>query len=452
EKKLGRVTHRGSADGAQLPGSQRAQRVVEGLILQSAVRAERALSLVRLSLVLAVAARFIWLDELHSPDGLRRATLELPVLMVSILCSVWFVFWTRRPTTAAPGLLLGSVLLDAGIACLTLLPGVLSPWATYQGLLRIPDVAVLPVLCLATGLRMSAACSILGALVHGASFAALVLADMHMNAARIAYESHEAGLYFAYLCAASLLGLVVTVRGKALARAAALQSMRADRARGGLTRALQNQHDAGSLLSAALIHADLIQRGTHDGDASLHGSAVAMKQNLEALSKFVSSQRDQAYLGLAASDAMDGVSVAEVAHVLIGALRPRFPGIAFSFAEDQAATCVRIVGGARGLERVLLNLLINAAEGDGTHGALRVQIHAEQRATRVRLSISDDGPGFPAHVLQSRSERFVSTKQSGSGLGLTLIESVIHASGGSFVLCNHGAGARVTVDLLAAID
>jgi signal transduction histidine kinase len=73
---------------------------------------------------------------------------------------------------------------------------------------------------------------------------------------------------------------------------------------------------------------------------------------------------------------------------------------------------------ADALVRVLTNLFRNALEAaPGVH----VTVHAQVRLGRLELTVHDDGPGIPAEPRPPASmEPFLSTKERGTGLGLSL--------------------------------
>jgi nitrogen fixation/metabolism regulation signal transduction histidine kinase len=65
----------------------------------------------------------------------------------------------------------------------------------------------------------------------------------------------------------------------------------------------------------------------------------------------------------------------------------------------------------------------------------------------VRLSVEDNGPGFPANILRRAFEPYVTTKPRGTGLGLAMVKKIVDEHDASIDLTNRlgGAGATVTV-------
>jgi two-component system sensor histidine kinase FlrB len=52
----------------------------------------------------------------------------------------------------------------------------------------------------------------------------------------------------------------------------------------------------------------------------------------------------------------------------------------------------------------------------------------------IKLCVEDDGPGIAGELLESVRDVFVTTKAQGTGLGLSVVDSVAQRHGGSFVL------------------
>jgi two-component system sensor kinase FixL len=91
----------------------------------------------------------------------------------------------------------------------------------------------------------------------------------------------------------------------------------------------------------------------------------------------------------------------------------------------------RVLGDSLQLQQVLLHLIINACDAMDAippeHRRLRLDTFANDG--RVRVSVSDTGPGLPAN-LDAMFEPFVTTKHQRLGLGLSICRSIVAAHSG----------------------
>ena len=93
------------------------------------------------------------------------------------------------------------------------------------------------------------------------------------------------------------------------------------------------------------------------------------------------------------------------------------------------------------LRQVLLNLFLNALEASPVGGSVRVELAAGPGA--VELRVADEGPGPPEGLGERIFEPFVSTKETGVGLGLSICRRVVEAHGGTLTAARGPAGGAV---------
>jgi signal transduction histidine kinase len=76
------------------------------------------------------------------------------------------------------------------------------------------------------------------------------------------------------------------------------------------------------------------------------------------------------------------------------------------------------------IRQLLLNLVRNSIEAMPNGGNLAIKTSLDNNI--VTLSISDQGSGIPAHVLDKLGTPFITTKNTGTGLGLPICYQIAH--------------------------
>ena len=112
---------------------------------------------------------------------------------------------------------------------------------------------------------------------------------------------------------------------------------------------------------------------------------------------------------------------------------------------DYAPALPNVMADEEFCDVVFTNLLLNACEALGDAGGdLKIRIHAIGRGDHndVVVEIEDSGPGIPAELRENIFNPFVTTKQSGVGLGLAIVTKIVDLHGGTVALISErGKGA-----------
>jgi len=88
-----------------------------------------------------------------------------------------------------------------------------------------------------------------------------------------------------------------------------------------------------------------------------------------------------------------------------------------------------VYGIAGAWERVFANLFTNAARENPAGGVITVE--GRRVADGVEIAVRDDGAGIPEDLLDRIFEAGVSSRESGTGLGLHIVRSIVEGFGGT---------------------
>lgn len=117
-------------------------------------------------------------------------------------------------------------------------------------------------------------------------------------------------------------------------------------------------------------------------------------------------------------------------------------------AESPIVTASRIR-----LEQILVNLLQNALDAVKGRADARIRISVASDAEGVRLRVADNGPGIASDVAETLFMPFVTTKETGLGLGLVISSEIARELGGALTLERQdGEGATFMLELKRAVD
>ncbi|MFZ0241367.1 MAG: ATP-binding protein [Desulfobacterales bacterium] len=102
------------------------------------------------------------------------------------------------------------------------------------------------------------------------------------------------------------------------------------------------------------------------------------------------------------------------------------------------------------LNHMFMNIILNAAQAMTGHGRLKLRTGYLPETERVRIEITDTGPGIAEHILPHIFEPFFTTKEEGqgTGLGLSLVYGIVENHNGRIkALSDPGKGTTFIIEL-----
>jgi two-component system sensor histidine kinase RegB len=308
--------------------------------------------------------------------------------------------------------------------------------------LLLPPVAVAALALPARLVVLVAALAVAAYSVLNVIYLPLPIADAE-RAARL----HLAGMWFTFVLSAAMLAwFVVRMKSSIRERDAELAAVREKALRDERVVALGAlaagaAHELSTPLATMAVIAGELERdqtlpaAVREDIVVLHRQVTACKDIISGLAERAGAERLDAAAAVQADRWL-----AEV-FARWRQLRPRasaeldLHGVSprLTFAVDAT------------VEQGLLNLFNNAANaGD------KVRVTAACDATGLTIEVRDDGPGFPAHVIEQAGHAPFPGHAGGSGIGLLLAYAAVARLGGQLTLHNDNGGvARVRLPAAA---
>jgi nitrogen fixation/metabolism regulation signal transduction histidine kinase len=184
--------------------------------------------------------------------------------------------------------------------------------------------------------------------------------------------------------------------------------------------------------------ADKLSNG--DADMLARGTQTIINQ-VQAMKRMVDDFRDYAR--------MPAPEVAELdLNELIGEVLGLYESSSAAIETRLAADLPPILGDATQLRQIIHNLLRNAEDALEGRDGTRILIQTEAVGRQARLTIADNGPGFPVELLPRIFEPYVTTKARGTGLGLPIVKKIVEEHLGTIEISNAPeGGARIDIRL-----
>ncbi len=136
----------------------------------------------------------------------------------------------------------------------------------------------------------------------------------------------------------------------------------------------------------------------------------------------------------------------EIVKETIALYRDSHPAIDFNLFLDEKLPDLEL--DREQMKRVFNNLVDNAVASIKNRGRVAIETAYNQQIQVVRIEIRDTGCGIPPHLKERLFEPYYSTKQEGSGLGLTIVQRIISDHYGYIrIMDNEPAGTKIVIEL-----
>ncbi|MFN6102297.1 MAG: ATP-binding protein [Burkholderiales bacterium] len=174
--------------------------------------------------------------------------------------------------------------------------------------------------------------------------------------------------------------------------------------------------------------------------ALLSKSVKTIVEQVDALQRLVNEFRDFGRLPAARLQPLD-------INLLLGEMMPLYgnENARVPVHWQLEAGVPMVMGDAAQLRQVVHNLIQNAQDASMANPQAQVTVMTERRpqSQRLRLTVQDNGSGFSEAVLQRAFEPYVTTKASGTGLGLAVVKKIADEHNARIELKNRMQGEQL---------
>lgn len=128
----------------------------------------------------------------------------------------------------------------------------------------------------------------------------------------------------------------------------------------------------------------------------------------------------------------------------------KFKNITLEYYESEEE--IYIEGDYNRLKQVLINLIKNSAESITKKG--KIVIKTKSDTTNFEIFVIDDGCGMSKETLNKIKDIFYTTKEKGSGIGVSLSNEIIKAHGGNLDYSSElgkGTSVKITLPILKKV-
>ena len=220
--------------------------------------------------------------------------------------------------------------------------------------------------------------------------------------------------------------------------------MQADRISAMQTMTAGLAHEVRNPLNAAKLQLELLDRRLHKhtDDPRLTEPTELAQKEIERLTELLND-----FLSFARPPELhlQDHDIAEIVRHVVEVERPSAEkhGATLVLVSAPEALLARCDSGK--LQQIVMNLVRNAIEAVSPGGHITVELTGTHDHFTIR--VQDDGPGIPPEVQKRIYEPFFSTKEGGTGLGMSIVHSLISLHGGTIEIDTGAHGTRFDITI-----
>lgn len=247
----------------------------------------------------------------------------------------------------------------------------------------------------------------------------------------------------------SLMGFAIIFHDLTARRAQTSEAIESEKLNAVTLLAAGVAHELGNPLNSLNIHLQLLERDLQrrkpGSDAELLESVHVARSEVARLDTIINQ-----FLGAVrpAHTVRTMVSINAIVRESLAFLQPEIEDRDVIVQEELAEGLPLVPANADQLKQACYNLIKNAVQALTHGGILRVTTSASD--THLQVSFEDNGTGISVEDMAHITEPYFTRKKNGTGLGLFLVQRILHEHGGLLELLSEpgrGTTARILLPL-----
>ncbi|MFO7830103.1 MAG: ATP-binding protein, partial [Bacteroidales bacterium] len=189
------------------------------------------------------------------------------------------------------------------------------------------------------------------------------------------------------------------------------------------TSLLQIQHESGKLKDLSEINRKSLEK--------VQKALNTIEKRSSNLYHFVDDFRKLAKIPIPQKSK---ILVKDLVETVVQLMKPELTKSNITFRSSIYPNDLEIYADVSQIEQVLINLVLNAKDAVQKTKNPEIQINSKKSGDKISIEVVDNGDGIPNEQMDKIFIPFFTTKEKGSGIGLSLSRQIMQLHGGNIIV------------------